>query len=173
MQVFNHITPPLSLADKTKENLFGRLLNFNVISPLSSLGYPLYLNPDSSEMFDIMKSKDIRFIYNGISINLGSTFHMQGAPETKLNIFSYTPTINDMNSYLCRLEVSPSSQILQQIPLLYEWVTNKFADPKLVKFVVKSIRLLSYINDFLSSFRNLTHVAHDIPKPSFDRTFVS
>jgi hypothetical protein len=69
MQIFNHNSPPLTLADNTKENLFGKLLNFSVMSQLSSLDCPLYLNHDSSKMFDIMKSKDIRFLYNGISIN--------------------------------------------------------------------------------------------------------
>jgi hypothetical protein len=144
VQIFNHITPPLTLADKTKRNFFVRLLKFTLRSLLSSLGCSLCLNSVSNEMFDIMKSKDIRFIYKGMPINLVSTFNMQGAPEAKLNIFSNTPTINDMNSYLSGLEVFPSPQIVQQSFLLCEWVTNKSADPKLVKSVTTFVVCLRF-----------------------------
>jgi hypothetical protein len=72
-----------------------------------------------------------------------------------------------MNPYLSGLEVFPSSQILQQIPLLYKWVTDKSADPNSLKFVTTFVLCLFY----LLSFHNLTHLAHDIPKPSFKRTF--
>ena len=91
MQIFNHNSPPLTLADKTKENLFGKLLNYSVMSQLSSLDCPLYLNHDSSKMFDIMKSKDIRFQDPGlisIEFRLLNFFHSDVNTKTKRNFQS-------------------------------------------------------------------------------------
>ena len=108
------------LLDVGKLNLFEFQIHFNCIlmSALSILGCPLYLNQESDELFDIMKSKDIRFNYNGVSINLVSTYHWQNMPDARLKILSYTATINGMNSYLSSLDQPPASIILKQFPLL-------------------------------------------------------
>jgi hypothetical protein len=53
MEIGKHATPPLSIDDKIKTKLSNRLYKFSMMSPLSSLGWLLYSEQDSPEMFDI------------------------------------------------------------------------------------------------------------------------
>ncbi|KAK4008121.1 hypothetical protein OUZ56_013275 [Daphnia magna] len=124
------------------KNLFviGRSFNCRLENQTSTSGCPIYLDVETKYLFDVMETKSINFQFNGRTLNLVSTHSRVGLPDANLNIFSYTPNMNDMNLHLQGLKPFLKKTIVHKFPLLVEWISNSVADAGLARKIAFDIQ---------------------------------